>query len=307
LINGKSVVVDAPRAGGGIQRLALLNVLQHLCAEVGVGIQFNQRITGVDELCDCDLLVGADGLSSIVRKRFAAEFGASERELTNRFAWYGVEQAFDMPTLSFVESGHGVWVAHYYRYSPTMSTFLVECDASTWQSSSLAAMTEAAQRALVEQLFASELQGARLIGNHSVWRRFTVVHNDRWHERNVALLGDALHTIHFSIGSGTRVAMEDSIALAQSLEAHPADVAVALREFERARRPVADKLAIAAERSFEWYERMRDAMRVQDPWEFAYRYLTRTGRVDDRRLSQMAPEFMTQYRERQGASVMGAG
>jgi 2-polyprenyl-6-methoxyphenol hydroxylase-like FAD-dependent oxidoreductase len=296
VLNGRTVEIDAPRAGGGVERLALLKVLHALCEGVGVRLVFDYRIEDLATLAECDLLVGADGISSVVRKRWAADFGTSTRELTNRFAWYGVQHAYQTPSLSFVARADEIWVAHFYRYSPSMSTFLVECDAQTWRNSGLEAATLEEQRQIAETVFADELRGAPLINNHSVWRTFTVVQNRNWWHNNVTLLGDALHTIHFSIGSGTRVAMEDSIALAQSLEIEGARVERGLARYQAERQPIADKLAGAAERSFDWYENLRIEMREPDPIRFAYRYLTRTGRVDDQRLAQIAPEFMARYR-----------
>jgi 2-polyprenyl-6-methoxyphenol hydroxylase-like FAD-dependent oxidoreductase len=301
-LRGADTVVDAPQAGGGVQRLALLELLQRLCRDAGVSLSFNQRVVDVESLAQCDLLVGADGLASAVRKHYASDFGATERDLTNRFAWYGVERTFDMPTLSFLEHGTGTWIAHYYQYSASMSTFLIECDAATWERSDLTRASEPEQRAFAESIFAADLGGGALVHNHSLWRRFTVVRNTRWHVRNVTLLGDALHTIHFSIGSGTRVAMEDSIALIRSLEASGGIVSSALPLYESQRRPLAAKLAEAAERSFEWYERVSEHVQQDDPMEFAYRYLTRTGRVDDQRLASMAPMFAARYSARLAGS-----
>jgi len=212
---------------------------------------------------------------------------------------------FDCLTLTFRTNEHGTWVAHHYRYSPAMSTFLVECDAPTWDRAGLSGMSDAESRAYCEQVFAADLDGKPLVSNKSIWRSFPLLTNQHWTAGNAVLIGDALRTVHFSIGSGTRLAFEDSIALDRAFGESGEDVTRALAAFERERRPVVDKLVAAASASSFWYERMAGRMSYQ-PWRLAYDYMTRSGRVTDERLAAMAPRFMARVAaERQNAPSSG--
>lgn len=274
-----------------IARAELNGFLATLAADAGVTVRYGQPVTSLDALGPADLVVGADGLNSLVRRSREAQFGTHVDWLSNKFAWYGVAHPFECLTLTFRTNEHGHFVAHHYRYSPTMSTFLVECDAATWYAAGLDRMTDEQSRAYCERVFAPDLGGQPLVSNKSVWRNFPILHNRRWTAGNAVLIGDALRTMHFSIGSGTRLAFEDAIALDQALDAHDEDVSAALAAFEQNRRPAVEKLHAAANRSSFWYERFADEMQAH-PWELAYRYMTRSGRIDDARLASMAPKFM---------------
>ncbi|MDP6705298.1 MAG: FAD-dependent monooxygenase [Alphaproteobacteria bacterium] len=290
---GERVEIDG-NGFAAIGRLALLRLLQARCLEVGVEIGFGQPIETLDEVGEADLVVGADGVNSIVRRDLRRAIGTSEASLSNRFAWYGTTKTFDCLTLTFRPTEDGVFIAHHYRYSPTMSTFLVECDSATWERAGFQAMDDAASRAYCEAVFAADLEGHSLLSNNSVWRRFPLIQNRRWSARNAVLLGDALRTAHFSIGSGTRLAMEDAIALWKALEAHGNDVDAALEAFEASRRPPVEKIVAASVRSARWYEEVGTRMALS-PLDFAHAYMTRTGRVGDARLQRIAPRFMARY------------
>jgi 2-polyprenyl-6-methoxyphenol hydroxylase-like FAD-dependent oxidoreductase len=280
-----------------IQRLSLNRFLQDLCDESGVGVDFSRPVAALAGLGAVDLIVGADGANSLVRKSLESQFQPKIEWLENRFAWYGTAQVFECLTLTFRESDHGAFVAHHYRYSPDMSTFLVECDAATWRRAGLDTMSEPASRAYCEYVFAPDLGGHPLVSNKSVWRQFPLLSNRNWSAQvspatHAVLIGDALRTMHFSIGSGTRSAFEDAIALDRAFGEAGADVPAALAAFERVRRPVVEKLHAAANLSSYWYERFPQKMDLL-PWDLAYDYMTRSGRMSDERLRQMAPKFMS--------------
>jgi len=278
-----------------IQRLSLNRFLQGLCHESGVRVDFSRAISSLAELGTPELIVGADGANSLVRKSREAQFQPKIEWLENRFAWYGTAQVFECLTLTFRENADGAFVAHHYRYSPDMSTFLVECDAATWRRAGLDTMDETASRAYCEKVFAPDLGGHRLVSNKSVWRQFPLLSNRNWTAGNAVLIGDALRTMHFSIGSGTRSAFEDAIALDRAFGEAGDDVPAALAAFEGARRPVVEKLHAAANLSSYWYERFPEKMHLA-PWDIAYDYMTRSCRMSDGRLKQMAPKFMAARR-----------
>ena len=216
-LRGESVEIDGV-GFSAIGRLELLTLLQARARAAGVAMHFDTVVPSVDTLADYDLIVAADGLNSMVRHSFEREFGASVTHSTNKFAWYGTTKTFATLSQTFVATDRGTFNAHHYRYSPCMSTFLVECDAATWDAYGFADKTIEESQAICEQVFASALDGHRLISNKSVWRNFPWIWNERWSHRNMVLIGDALHSAHFSIGSGTRLAIEDAIALAKALE-----------------------------------------------------------------------------------------
>ena len=174
-----------------------------------------------------------------------------------------------------------------------MSTFLVECDAATWQAYGFEHKTIEQSQAICEEIFADTLDGHPLVSNKSVWRNFPWIWNENWSRGNMALIGDALHSAHFSIGSGTRLAIEDAIALTKALEAET-DILAALACYQAERKPIVKKLVTAARTSADWYEHFPEHMKL-DLMDFAYGYITRSGRIDDARLRAMSPAFMARY------------
>jgi 2-polyprenyl-6-methoxyphenol hydroxylase-like FAD-dependent oxidoreductase len=285
-----------------IGRLELNQFLQDLCVQAGVAIEYHRPVAALDEVKDCDLLVGADGANSLVRRELEEKFEPRIEWLTNRFAWYGTRRLFECLSLTFRNNADGSFVAHHYRHSLAMSTFVVECDQATWRRAGLDRMSDADSRAYCERVFAADLQGSPLISNKSIWRQFPLLKTGRWFAGNVLLIGDALRTVHFSIGSGTRLAFEDAIALDAAFAAAGADVGRALTEFERQRRPVVEKIVAAANASSYWYERLAEKMKLP-PWKLAYDYMTRSGRMSDERLRELSPKFMARVdRERAGIS-----
>ena len=288
---GEPVLVDSTGYGGAISRLTLLTVLRRLCEQVGVELRFSTRIDAIPE---ADLVVGADGVNSVVRTAAGSDFGMRTETLTNWFAWYGTRARFATPALNFRTYKGGHFVGHYYPYSDDMSTFVAECDASTWKRLRLEDLGDEGRQHLIEEIFAEALQGNPLISNKSVWRNFVAASTERWSSGNRVLLGDALNSAHFSIGPGTRIAMEDSIALCEALKASPT-VPQARARFERERRPVKQKLLEAARASYLWYERFAEKMEALAPLEFAYDFMTRTGRMNDTRLREQHPQFMRRW------------
>jgi 2-polyprenyl-6-methoxyphenol hydroxylase-like FAD-dependent oxidoreductase len=274
-----------------IGRLELNQFLQDLCLSAGVSIDYERIVDSLPELPTCDLLVGADGSNSLVRRALESRFQPQVEWLSNRFAWYGTRHLFECLSLTFRSNEHGAFVAHHYRHSSTMSTFVVECDGATWRRAGLDRMPDEASRTYCERVFAPDLNGNPLVSNKSIWRQFPLLASRRWHAGNAVLIGDALRTVHFSIGSGTRLALEDAIALDRAFAEGAEDVPRVLEVFERARRPIVEKLLAAANASSYWYERLPEKMALK-PWELAYDYMTRSGRMTDERLRELSPEFM---------------
>ena len=293
---GEAVPIDGV-GFSAIGRLELLQLLQQRVHAAGVTCAFDRIVGSVDELTGYDLIVAADGVNSLVRRTFETEFGFSQSHLASKFIWYGTTKPFETLTQTFVACDLGTFNAHHYRYAPAMSTFIVECDPATWSRAGFDSKTEDETRILCGQVFADTLQGHPLMSNRSIWRSFPWIWNERWSYRNMVLLGDALHTAHYSIGSGTRLALEDALALTQALEAEPGDLSSALTRYEATRRPIVEKLVKASKTSALWYERFPEHMRL-DPIDLAMSYICRSGRIDDERLRAMAPRFMHLYESR---------
>jgi len=290
---GQRIAIDGV-GFAAIGRLKLLQILQARARSVGVDPLYEHPVKSLDELNEADLIVGADGVNSLVRRSHEKQFGASVRLLTNHFAWFGTTRRFDTLTQTFVETETGSFNAHHYRYAPELSTFIVEVDQKTFHRAGFAQMSETETRALCERVFASALDGHALISNNSIWRQFPIVHNEHWTVGKCVLLGDALHTAHFSIGSGTRLAMEDAIALDRALAAHPDAVDMALAAYEAARRPILEKLVSGANQSAIWYEQFAKHMQLA-PMDFAMSYVMRSGRIDIDRLRKLSPRFVARY------------
>ena len=291
-LRGEDVEIDGI-GFSSIGRLDLLKILQERVCAAGVAPRYDTLVQSVDQLTGYDLIVGADGLNSLVRRSFEGDFGTSLSYSANKFAWYGTTKRFETLSQTFVQTELGAFNAHHYRYSPGMSTFLVECDLATWQRYGFADKTVEESQAICEQVFAATLDGHALVSNKSVWRNFPWIWNERWSFRNMVLIGDALHSAHFSIGSGTRLAIEDAIALVKALEAER-DIPSSLARYQTEREPIVKKLVAAARTSADWYEKFPEHMKL-GLMDFGYSYITRSGRIDDARLRAMSPRFMARY------------
>ncbi len=275
-------------------RMDLLKALHRHCRDVGVHLHFGDRRDDPADFADSDLIVAADGANSAMRTRLAEHFQPELDERPNWLAWYGTTQRFQALSLIFRQIPEGLAIAHTYQYSPTHSTFLVEVDPATFREAGLGHMTEAESLAWCERAFADELDGHPLLSNNSQWFRYTIVKNRQWYYRNVVLLGDALRTGHPSVGSGTRLAMQDSIALFESAREHSDNIPAMLADFVERRQPGSDRLQKAAIKSTEWYENLGPKLSLE-PIEFAYDYLTRSGRVDHNEVRRRDPELAAAY------------
>ncbi len=276
-INHKGENIQIDNVGfSAIGRLELLRLLQKPVVEAGVEMHFETRFSDPARLDDYDLVVAADGVNSHIRRNFEGDFGTSLSYLENKFVWYGTTKPFDTLTQTFVETASGTFNAHHYRYSDKMSTFIVECDRETWLDAGFDRMPEQQCLEVCAGVFEEILDGHPLIPNRSLWRNFPWIRNQRWSYRNMVLVGDALRTAHYSIGSGTRLAMEDVIALVKGLETHPGDTEAGLKAYEVDRRPVVEKLVAAAKSSAAWYENFPQHMRLT-PDKLANSYMKRSA------------------------------
>jgi anthraniloyl-CoA monooxygenase len=278
----------------GIARIRLLKILQARCEQLRIRIHFRNEVGDIDALKrESDLLIGADGVNSTVRQKYADHFHPNLSARPNKYIWYGTNQLFHGLTLTFREHDTGVFAAHSYKFNQTTSTFIIECDQETWTHAGFAEMLDGDTREYLEKVFAQDLEGHELLSNNSKWINFVLVKNASWQFENVVLLGDALHTAHFSIGSGTKLAMEDAIALKQCFDRAPS-VNAALTQFEEMRTPVIEDYQAAAYESMAWFENARSYMHLT-PIELAYSLMTRSGRVDDEELRKRDPNFMAAY------------
>jgi anthraniloyl-CoA monooxygenase len=271
----------------GIARKELLRILTDRCHELGVKILFDTDVADYETATrGADLVVACDGVKSRIRDRHADTFKPSLDVRSARYIWLGTKKKFDAFTFYFEENAHGMFQVHAYRFDEDTSTFIVECDEASFLAAGLDKATPEESIAYIEELFGKHLDtssGARekLIANKSTWGQFVTVKNETWHHGNVVLLGDAAHTAHFSIGSGTKLAMEDSIALVKALDVHDNEeggIAKALASYEEERRPIVERTQKAAQDSLLWFENVK-RYRDLEPTQFAFSLLTRSKRI----------------------------
>jgi len=281
----------------GMSRRQLLNILQGRARELDVDLRFEDEVAEIDPLlAEADLVVGCDGVNSLIRDRYAASFRPSLEWGSCRFTWLGTSLPLESFTFIYRESEHGLFAVHAYPFEPGLSTFIVECHEDTWRRAGLDEADEAATVAYCESLFEADLRGHPLLTNRSIWRSFPTVSCEQWHHENLVLLGDAVHTAHFSIGSGTKIAMEGSIALVEAFREHgTSDVPAALAAYHESRRIDVLKLQRAAAVSRTWFENTA-RYKQQEPMQFTFNQTTRSKRITWDNLDTRDPEFICRTR-----------
>ncbi|HEX3629256.1 MAG TPA: FAD-dependent monooxygenase [Candidatus Dormibacteraeota bacterium] len=274
----------------GISRKVLLSILQRRCRQLGVRLEFERDVRDVAEFEYADLIVGADGINGLVRRTYAESFKPTVAVHPTKYVWFGSDLPLDAFTFIFRRNEHGLFQVHAYPFDAHMCTFIVECPEDAWRRAGLESADEAQSIAYCEELFAPELRGSRLMSNRSLWMNFQTLKQESWHHGKVVVLGDAAHTAHFSIGSGTKLAMEDSIALVDALRRHQG-LAAALNDYEMERQPVVERFQDAALESSNYFEQVGryDGF---EPRQFAFNLLTRSRRITYINLTQRDPDFV---------------
>ena len=274
----------------GISRKLLLNILQRRCRALGVRLEFEREVRDVAEFEGADLIVGADGINGLVRRTYGEFFKPQIATHPTKYVWFGSNLPLDAFTFIFRRNDDGLFQVHAYPFDAHTCTFIVECPEAAWRNAGLDSASEAESIAYCEALFQPELRGRRLMSNRSLWVNFLTLRQESWHHGRVVLLGDAAHTAHFSIGSGTKLAMEDSIALVDALRRHR-DLSAALNDYEMERQPIVERFQEAALESSNYFEHVSRYAHF-DPRQFAFNLLTRSRRITYINLTQRDPELV---------------
>lgn len=262
----------------GCSRKTLLQLLQQRCTEEGVNLHFEHNVDDLSQFEDADIIIASDGIGSQIRTKYASEFGTKIALKKNRFVWLGSTKPLDAFTYFFRNTEHGLIVAHSYQYEEGMSTWIFECSDETWQKFNFEVTNEADTIAKISEIFKDELDGHGLISNKSHWRQFPHVTNQNWYHKNIVLLGDAKATAHYSIGSGTKLAMDSAIGLFDAVMANPNNVQAAFQQYDKSRRNTVEMIQYAALVSLDWFENMN--RHNQHPfYQFAFGCMTRAKKV----------------------------
>jgi anthraniloyl-CoA monooxygenase len=293
----------------GMARKRLLEILDERCADLGVPVSYETEVTDLGVFGDYDLVIAADGVNSATRAAFSEHFRPSLDTRTAKYVWYGTTRRPDVFTYAVTPTEWGIFQGTMYPFADALSTFIVECPRAAWEAAGLDRASEQEALEFSQELFADLLEGHPLLSNRSLWLSFTTVRNRTWHREHVVLLGDAAHTAHFTIGSGTKLAMEDAIALVQALEAHD-DLGRALAYYEQGREPIVEATQDAAFESLQWFEHL-DRYLDLAPRQFMFNFLTRSGRVSydnvrvrDHRFADDYDRWFAQVARRADASVL---
>jgi anthraniloyl-CoA monooxygenase len=262
----------------GCSRKTLLQLLQQRCLEEGVNLHFEQNVDDLSQFADSDIILATDGIGSAIRTQYQKEFGTKIELKKNRFVWLGSTKPLGAFTYFFRSTPHGTIVAHSYQYEEGMSTWIFECSDETWQKNGFEVTNEADTMAKIAEIFKDELDGHPLISNKSHWRQFPHVTNENWHHNNIVLLGDAKATAHYSIGSGTKLAMDSAIGLSDAVIANPTNVKAAFEQYEKTRRNTVEMIQYAAIVSLDWFENI-DRHMNHSFQQFAFGCMTRSKKV----------------------------
>lgn len=262
----------------GCSRKKLLQLLHQRCQEEGVKLYFEQNVDDLSQFSNSDIIVACDGIGSQIRTQFHEQFGTKIALKQNRFVWCGSTKPLDAFTYFFRNTEHGLIVAHSYQYEPGMSTWIFECSNETWEKHGFEISNQADTVSKIETIFAQELDGHSLITNKSNWRQFPHITNEKWYHKNIVLLGDAKATAHYSIGSGTKLAMDSAIGLSDAVLANPNDVQAAFQQYEKSRRNTVEMIQHAALVSLDWFENM-DRNNQHPFYQFAFGCMTRSKKV----------------------------
>ena len=297
------------RSGGngfcGCSRVALLNILQDRGRELGVEMRFQREVEDLDEFADSDLVIVADGIASKIRTRHEKHFQPSVDLRPNKFTWLGSTRPLDAFKYFFRETPQGLIVAHCYQYEPDRSTWVIETDEQTWKNFGFDRLSETEMLPVIEHVFEQELDGHRLIANRSLWRNFPTITNKTWVKGNAVLVGDAKATAHFSIGSGTKLAMEDAIALYECI-GKESEIKKALHIYDTARREEVEKTQHAANVSLAWFEHLKRYWGM-DPQQFAFGVMSRSKQITWENLELRDPEFIKKIHQWFAQKVNGQG
>jgi anthraniloyl-CoA monooxygenase len=262
----------------GCSRKTLLQLLHQRCREEGVNLHFEANVHDLSQFADSDVIVACDGISSQIRTQFEGNFGTKVELKKNKFVWMGSTKPLDAFTYFFKQTQHGTFAAHTYQYEEGMSTWIFECAPETWEKFEFETYDEEDTVQKLQELFKTELDGHGLITNKSHWRQFPHVTNENWYHNNIVLLGDSKATAHYSIGSGTKLAMESAIALSDAILQNPKDIQAAFQNYEKSRRNVVEMIQYAANVSLDWFENMD--RHIQHPfYQFAFGCMTRSKKV----------------------------
>jgi len=302
-------------AGNGmaaIYRKTLLHLLQERAGSAGVDLRFGSSVTLAD-LDEFDVVVAADGANSTIVRAIAAAVAPSVDTATAKFIWFGTTHLFDGLTFIHEKNEHGVFAAHCYPISDQLSTFIVETDEATWRRAGLDGFdtttapgpSDTRSQDYLERLFAGHLDGGTLVANNSRWANFRTIRSESWHQGRVVALGDAVHTAHFSVGSGTKMAMEDADALSRALASSPGDLEAAFTAYESERMPLVARIQNSAGPSLSWWEHFGEYFDALEPEQFPFHFFSRTIAIDkiEKRDARLVQDIRAWWRSGAGTDA----